>query len=57
MKPLVRLVSPFVCRAPGEVVLRQASYSSSEKWVITNMCPARLSEVCGGSSLEQNIFE
>ena len=59
MKSLVRLVSPYLCRAPGEVVLRRASYSSSEKWFITNMCPARLSEVtpCGGSSLKQNIFE
>ena len=59
MKSLVRLVSPSVCRAPGEIVLRRASYSSSKKWVITNMCPARLSEVtpCGGSSLKQNIFE
>ena len=59
MKSLVRLVSSSVCRGPGEVVLRRASYSSSEKWVIRNMCPARLSEVtpCGGSSLKQNIFE
>ena len=55
----MRLVSPSVCRAPGEVVLRRASYTSSEKWVITNMCPARLSQVtpCGGSPLKQNIFE
>ena len=59
MKSLVRLVSPSVCRAPGKVVLRRASYSSSEKWVITNMRPARLSQVtlCGGSPPKQNIFE
>ena len=56
---MVRPVSPSVCRTPGEVVLRRASYSSSEKWVITNMCPARPSQVTpwGGSSLKQNIFE
>ena len=49
----------FCMPRPGEVVLRRASYSSSEKWVITNMCPARLSEMTpwGGSSLKQNIFE
>ena len=59
MKSLVRLVSPSVCLAPGEVVLRRASYASSEKWVITNMCPARLSQVtpCSDSSLKQNTFE
>ena len=45
MKSLVGLVSPSVCRAPREVVLRRASYSSSEKWVITNMCPACFSQV------------
>ena len=32
MKSLVHLVSASVCRAPGEVVLRRASYASSEKW-------------------------
>ena len=59
MKSFMRLVSPSVCRAPGEVVLRRASYSSSEKWVITNMCPARLSQVTpwGESPLKQSIFE
>ena len=55
----MRLVSPSLCRAPGEVVLHRASHASSEKWVITNMCPARLSQVTpwGESALKQNIFE
>ena len=59
MKSLVRLVSPSVCRAPGEAVLRRTSCASSEKWIITNMCPARLSQMtlCGGSPLKQTIFE
>ena len=59
MKSFMRLVSRSVCRAQGEVVLRRASYTSSEKWVITNMCPARLSQVTPWceSPLKQNIFE
>ena len=59
MKSFMRLVSPSVCRAPEEAVLCRASYTWSEKWFITNMCPARLSQVTpwGESPLKQNIFE
>ena len=51
--------APRVAFRMPRPVLRRTRYTSSEKWVITNMCPARLSQVtpCGESPLKQNIFE